>query len=206
MKVVILSDTHFYYPELSPGDLLIHCGDGTYEGNRKEVFALVSWLASQPFKHKIFVPGNHDLLFQQTEDAWLNSLIEEAGITVLIDRSIIVDGVTIYGSPWVPSLSNYAFVGPDKVLKRNWDKIPKALDILVTHSPPHTVLDRNASGKQCGSKTLLAAVNKVKPKHHFFGHIHESYGKHHNGTTHFVNAALSDVSYNLKNAPVQLLI
>lgn len=206
MKVVIVSDTHYYYPDLYPGELLIHCGDGTFEGNRREVFALLSWLGKQPFRHKSFVPGNHDLLFQKADDVWLNSLVKEAGITVLIDNETIIDGIKIYGSPWVPSNSQFAFVGPDKLLKQKWDNIPKDVEILVTHGPPHTVLDQNASGKHCGSRSLLAAIAKLKPTYHFFGHIHESYGSYHNGDTKFVNAALSDKSYNLRNTPVVLEI
>ena len=42
----------------------------------------------------------------------------------------------------------------------------------------------------CGSEVLLRhVVERVKPKYHIFGHIHNSYGIVTNGPTTFANAA-----------------
>merc|ERR1712037_767457 len=68
--------------------------------------------------------------------------------------------------------------------------IPSDTDILISHCPPYGILDVNAEGERCGSKILLThVVERVKPKYHIFGHIHEAYGMANNGTTTFVNAA-----------------
>jgi Icc-related predicted phosphoesterase len=37
--------------------------------------------------------------------------------------------------------------------------------------------------------TLKAVVNRVRPKYHLFGHIHEDYGMSTNGETTFINAS-----------------
>lgn len=49
-----------------------------------------------------------------------------------------------------------------------------ALQILITHMPPHGILDFAMSGSHWGCKDLLQTVTeRVKPKYHFFGHVHE---------------------------------
>jgi hypothetical protein len=56
--------------------------------------------------------------------------------------------------------------------------IPDDTDVLITHGPPHGVLDAAMDGFLCGCEELLDAVTtRVKPRLHIFGHIHEGYGK-----------------------------
>lgn len=55
-----------------------------------------------------------------------------------------------------------------------WNKIPDNVDILVTHSPPLGHGDLCYSGIRAGCVELLSTVqNRVKPKYHIFGHVHE---------------------------------
>lgn len=52
--------------------------------------------------------------------------------------------------------------------------IPSDTDILVTHTPPVGHGDLCCSGVRAGCVELLSTVqNRVKPKYHVFGHIHE---------------------------------
>ena len=52
--------------------------------------------------------------------------------------------------------------------------IPSDTDILVTHTPPVGHGDLCCSGVRAGCVELLTTVqNRVKPKYHVFGHIHE---------------------------------
>lgn len=52
--------------------------------------------------------------------------------------------------------------------------IPVDTDILVTHTPPVGHGDLCCSGVRAGCVELLTTVqNRVKPKYHVFGHIHE---------------------------------
>ena len=54
-----------------------------------------------------------------------------------------------------------------------WDKIPENVDILITHGPPQGYGDRILLGKHVGCPELMKRVAEVKPRYHFFGHIHE---------------------------------
>jgi len=64
------------------------------------------------------------------------------------------------------------------------------------------VYKRQQFGCRVGCDELRAAVERVAPRLHVFGHIHEAYGRMRKGTTEFVNAALCNLRYRLVNAPV----
>ena len=72
----------------------------------------------------------------------------------------------------------------------HWDRIPDALDVLVTHGPPYGILDQTTSDEpHLGCEELLKAVRQKRPRVHVFGHIHGGAGTYDDGSTHFVNAA-----------------
>lgn len=50
-----------------------------------------------------------------------------------------------------------------------------AADIVITHGPPHGILDRTVEGR-AGCEALFAAVAHARPALHCFGHIHEGWG------------------------------
>ncbi len=60
IKIVCISDTHNYKPELPNGDLLLHGGDLTENGTFRELQAQLDWLKNLPHKHKLVIGGNHD--------------------------------------------------------------------------------------------------------------------------------------------------
>ncbi len=74
-------------------------------------------------------------------------------------------------------------------LRKKWDLIPAQVDVLITHSPPHGVLDRTPKGEKVGCEELLAATERTRPRLHVFGHVHESYGVQRFGRTLLVNAS-----------------
>jgi Icc-related predicted phosphoesterase len=82
-----------------------------------------------------------------------------------------------------------------ETIKKVWDKIPNDTDVLITHGPPHGILDLNSEREKCGCEELLLAVNRVRPKIHIFGHIHEAYGEVKLNGTHFINPCSCDLSY-----------
>ena len=53
-----------------------------------------------------------------------------------------------------------------------WSDIPTLTDILITHGPPLAHLD----GDRCGCCALLAALWRVRPQLHVFGHVHAGRG------------------------------
>lgn len=74
-----------------------------------------------------------------------------------------------------PEFCKWAFNVPrGEPCLSKWDMIPSDTDILVTHTPPVGHGDQCCSGVRAGCVELLTTVqNRVKPKYHVFGHIHE---------------------------------
>lgn len=87
--------------------------------------------------------------------------------------------VTIYASPWTPTLGGFAFQYPRRE-GHNFDLHTgvgaNGVDIAVTHGPPRGVLDRTLGGDKAGCADLFAAVARARPRLHCFGHIHEAWG------------------------------
>ena len=64
MKILQISDTHNKHQiltNLPTADVIVHCGDFTEQGTEEEVLDFLNWFIELPYKHKIFVTGNHDL-------------------------------------------------------------------------------------------------------------------------------------------------
>lgn len=185
---------------LPEGDILIHSGDGLNRGTLQELVSLNLYFngLKNQFKHIIYVPGNHDKIFE-TDPGMARIILNNA--EVLIDQEITLEGLKIYGSPYTKLFMNWSFMGAEPDLKRIFNKIPKDLDILITHGPPYSILDANREGILCGSQSLYDQVIKVQPKIHVFGHIHESSGLLNFNKTHFVNAAVLNDSYKITNEP-----
>lgn len=89
------------------------------------------------------------------------------------------EGITVYGTPWQPEYRGGAFNLKRGVpLREKWSMIPSGIDILVTHTPPHGIRDRCKTGEFCGCEDLRREVcERIRPRLHVFGHIHEGYGK-----------------------------
>lgn len=70
-----------------------------------------------------------------------------------------VEGVRIFGSPYL--LANYemGFTYKREEAAKIWSGLPAKLDVLVTHCPPYGILDTLAKpgflGKSVGCKRLL---------------------------------------------------
>lgn len=200
MKIVCMSDSHMQHEHVTvpDGDIFIHSGDALGRGTVSETIRFNQWLGTLPHKHKIFVPGNHDELFEMNPEV-AKELLSNA--TVLIDESVQIGGLKIYGSPWTPTFYDWSFMKSDSELASVWEKIPNGLDILITHGPPYGILDFNKSGNLCGSQTLYRAVADKQPRFHIFGHIHQASGTLQHNSTTFINAAILNDWYNLVCEP-----
>jgi Icc-related predicted phosphoesterase len=86
-----------------------------------------------------------------------------------------------------------------------WNTIPDDTDILITHGPPKHVLDEVYNYwdnvEHTGCAHLANRVIAVKPKYHFFGHIHEGYGHLNVYGIDFVNASIMNERYKPENKP-----
>jgi predicted phosphohydrolase len=202
MRFVFLSDTHSYLANVKvpDGDVLVFAGDATFRGRLSEWDAFNAAWAKLPHAHKCFTPGNHDLTLETHPQQALEHLPD---VNVLIDQEYVIDGIKLYFSPWTPMFCNWAFMksrGPE--IREVWRKIPPDTDILVTHGPPHKILDLTPGWEQVGCEELRKVVKRIKPRYHVFGHIHCEYGiKEVEGTT-FINASVCTEGYDPINPPI----
>jgi len=204
MRLVCISDTHNRHGSLviPDGDVLIHAGDLTGMGQLPKIAAAAEFLASQPHRHKVVIAGNHDWGFQR-QPAEARALMK--GVTYLEDSGTVIDGVPFWGSPWQPWFCSWAFnLQPGAELKEKWDHIPSGTKVLITHGPPAGILDQTVNEEHVGCVELRAAVERVQPRVHVFGHIHEAYGRHEERGTVFLNASICDVGYSAVNAALVL--
>jgi predicted phosphohydrolase len=178
MRIVAVSDTHAFHSELGAipeGDVFVHAGDLCRHGRMDELRQAADWLRSLRHPYKVIVAGNHDWCFLRDRPAALGML--GAGVTYLEDAGAVIEGVRFWGSPWQPSYNGWAFNLPRGAeLAAKWDLIPAATDVLITHGPPHGIGDRSWDLERSGCLDLLAAVRRVRPLLHLFGHIHQDGG------------------------------
>jgi Icc-related predicted phosphoesterase len=211
MKIVCLSDTHNCNEqiEVPDGDLLIHAGDATIRGTDREVEDFLVWFSLLPHPYKIFVAGNHDWLYQ-TKNHLARFLTAKFNIKYLEDSFVEIEGRKIYGSPWQPRFFDWAFnLNRGAELAEKWKLIPLDTDILITHGPPHRILDevpRKYFVENTGCEELRNRVETLaefgKLKLHIFGHIHCGYGQTEEFGVKFVNASNVDEEYEPTQPPI----
>ncbi|TFK24923.1 metallophosphoesterase domain-containing protein 1 [Coprinopsis marcescibilis] len=198
LRIICISDTHNSHnlqPPLPAGDILIHAGDLTNSGTRQELDAVLCWLESQPYPHKLFIAGNHDTCLADPDmPLYISATYPSLTYLPEASASITVRGRTlrVYGSPYTPKYGSWAFQYPrvSPLLYYSpsqnsgsgseseweatdiWSRIPLLTDILITHGPPfgHLDLDR------MGCYPLLAVLWRIRPALHAFGHIHAARG------------------------------
>lgn len=224
LKIVAISDTHNRHRELkelkrlnldgdlvndASGDIIFHTGDATNEGGLSEVESFLEWFGSLDFKHKVFVPGNHDWLFERNPQLG-RELCEKHGVTLLMHESVEIEGVKIFGSPWTPRFFDWAFNACRTLTEATstgrpwlfdlWEQIPADTNILLTHGPAYGILDATPRGELVGCEWLLNKIREIKPDIHICGHIH-LYGNHqrHFEGTSYYNAATCDERYRPNN-------
>ncbi|KAK5642970.1 hypothetical protein RI129_009137 [Pyrocoelia pectoralis] len=231
VRFVCMSDTHALTHNLNfkvpYGDVLLHAGDftSTLPHKYKIVIAGNHEISFDPNCEnimQIFNPTTRTnsaeshlvtclniikkpfARFTERHTAPTNTSQYLTNCIYLEDSPVVVYGIKIYGSPWQPEFGKWAFNLPrGKPLLSKWNQIPEDTDILITHGPPlgHGDLVRN--GDHVGCVELLSTVQqRVRPKYHVFGHIHEGYGVTTDEYTIFINASTCDMNYIPKNYPM----
>lgn len=181
MTILHLSDTHGRHHSLGPlpqADVLVHSGDFCNAGSEAEAIDFLNWLCSLPHPHKLFVCGNHD---DCLHDATVDGL--PADVVALSGGAVTIDGRRFYG---VSAFTADQLSGRQSEII---ERIPDAVDVIVSHEPPLGILDY-ADGLRYGSPELLARVGATGPRLHLFGHVHAAYGTATLHATTYSNAAL----------------
>lgn len=142
-----------------------------------------SFCMSWPNTKIVFVPGNHDffpLAKEKCKKTNANdlSLKLASNTTMLLDSIADVNGLKVYGTPWVPIINHrWAFEAYPDLLKKKFSAIPYGLDVLLVHSPPRfghldVSLEYGAESDKFGSHELAEEIAAKEPKMCFCGHIH----------------------------------
>jgi Icc-related predicted phosphoesterase len=205
MKICIISDTHNkhnYLGYLPEADVIIHCGDFTSMGYDHEIKNFMKWYSKlDQFQYKIIIAGNHDILFEK-EGLYARSFIPD-NVIYLEDSGIEINGTNFYGTPVTKPYGNWAFNRPEEKLEQYWKAIPDGTDVLITHNPPFMIGDYvKWLHSHEGSPSLYKeVVERIKPKLHCFGHIHQGFGKKIIEDTVFINASNLNENYECVNTP-----
>ena len=236
LTITAISDTHgqVALPDLLRGyesDILIHCGDFAagrtdrltnsviYESHRRSWRKFLRELAfvRHQFGAIIVVPGNHDQICELLPKICQSEIVKAGGHLLINSGATIIAGnrsrIRFWGLPHTPPFMSWFFQGYDMSLYT--DKIPATIDVLVSHGPPHSILDtvgpvlpQNVRpADYLGSKDLyVRCQNLPKLKAVFFGHIHSSHGEDRRMGVDYFNCSILDEEYEWRLAPVTTAI
>lgn len=220
MRSAAISDQHGFLPDIPQCDLLIIAGDVCPDGFGRHVAAdrpqlqqdwfdreVRPWLARSPATHKVLTWGNHDWcgeacdfsadMLPRASSTTLQILIEQSTTICVGDQSL-----KLWASPWSNQFGYWSFMRRPEELAAVYAAIPEGTDIVVSHQPAFGYGDAVAhymTGEPTpqGSRELLAAIDRVKPKVLICGHIHEGHGQFQRNGTRIFNASVVDEHYQL---------
>jgi 3',5'-cyclic AMP phosphodiesterase CpdA len=233
MRIVALSDQHGFLPDIPPCDLVIVAGDicpdrcGLFVArfapdhqarwfDRK----IRPWLDTSPATHKVATWGNHDWCGQAcdfSDDApdaapttKLQLLVDQATRVPVssLSGTASTSSITIWATPWSNQFMYWAFMKDPADLASVYAAIPAGIDILVSHQPPYGYGDcsgdRARQVEHLGSRELLAAVDRVKPKLVICGHIHGGHGRYEHNRIPIYNVSVVNEQYRLVHEPTRI--
>lgn len=203
IKIIAVSDTHSEHNDVTPllreADIFLHGGDFTVKGTREETRDFCRWISDLPYKHKIFIAGNHDIFAETNRREMLRMLGSD--VIYLENEDITVLGLKIFGSPVTCRHGSKAFAKDRGLAMRQyWRYVPSDTDILLTHMPAKGLLDVTSNGDSFGCVDLRRRIEAVKPKAAVCGHIHGSAGQMDHGDVKVFNVAFlanhrKDITY-----------
>lgn len=122
----------------------------------------------------ILVPGNHDRLAEMRNfcAGWRDG-------HVLHGDALRLQGVTFFGLGAEIPRSNdevWNFAMSEMQASRALSNCTPGA-VLITHSPPKGLCDRQKDGRHDGSSAVLETVRTKGPRLHLCGHIHEAFGQ-----------------------------
>jgi Icc-related predicted phosphoesterase len=225
MKIVVISDTHTKHSKLTipECDVLVHCGDFTYQGKYWKVKSFYSWLREQPAKHKVVIAGNHEETFDRNHPKYnpackaILADCPDENIHYLENQALVIEGIRFYGTPWTPAFYDWAFNGVTDAdlpftrsgvvsLSEMYNKIPEDTQVLICHGPPYDILDRSERGdERTGSVEMrkLTSEKLIQLRLYLCGHIHEARGMEvADGGVTFVNASSLGRDYQTISQPI----
>lgn len=123
---------------------------------------------------------------------WCGETAKASGIVFLDQEGVSTHNlrngaqVNVYSSAFQPEFCDWAFGHPRQQNRFNMrgtdvdaeHPVPDfpAVDLVITHGPPHGVLDNTFDDVLAGCQHLSQAMQRARPLLHCFGHIHEGRG------------------------------
>jgi Icc-related predicted phosphoesterase len=212
MKIVAISDIHGvdFADDVPFCDILLIAGDiSPFKGDHG-FYEQRGWFQDDfvknhlrryryKAKHVVFVAGNHDTYLGESYISDSNGAIRSIlpkDVHYLCNDSVVINGVKIYGSPWVnlPKWANmgppvWNFAGGEDHLREIYSKMPNDVDIVLSHGPAFGFCDiilddvineRNllmwkSPPDRLGSMAFRQRLlDGVKAKYVISGHIHSA--------------------------------
>ena len=193
MTILHLSDTHGCHRrlrDLPEADVVVHSGDFTMNGSESEARDFMNWFCDLPYRHKVFICGNHD-------DCLYGAAIDglDANVNYLCNSGIEIEGLKFYG---VPMFMEDCITDRQS---RNYASIPNDTEVLITHSPAYGILDFD-DDINYGSEEILEIIPILHNlKAHLFGHIHARNGIMEQNGVIFSNGAIMNADYTILIRP-----
>ncbi len=201
MRLLAISDTHLLHGKikLQPADVIIHAGDALNWGTMKDLVHFAKWWnALDQYAEKIYVPGNHDWVFERDFDVARSMLMRTH---VLLDSDVEIGGFKFWGTPWQRPFCNWAFNRENWERKLKFAQIPSDVDVLISHAPPLGYRDLLGT-THLGDDELFSAIRDRVPRVHICGHIHAGYGQEARGPSQTVyNVSICNEGYTPINPP-----
>ena len=183
MKITAVSDLHSRLSILKDfkmnkvnGDIFICSGDLTRLGTKDEADKILEYISVLDFKYKIIVFGNHDMFAEKHIDYFKDKYTD---IIFLNNEIVEVEGLKIYGTPYVRAFCNWGFQYYT-IDERKDLTIPKEdVDIIIAHEPPSELsISYLPYGQDIGNMALRSYIESSdNVKYVFCGHVHENGGR-----------------------------
>lgn len=211
MKITLISDTHCRHDavDVGSGDMIIHCGDSTIYGEEWEMKNFIEWFRKLPFKYKVFINGNHEVMvWKRNLMPKLTEELQYENCFYLENSGVEIEGLKLWGSPNTPEFFDWAYMYQRYKAAEVWANTPTDTEILITHGPPLGILDNvqplppRYPLNHAGCLELLWWGIKHKPKLSCFGHIHSGHGHTIKNGNLYVNAATCDDHYKPVYKPI----
>ncbi|MGL4997454.1 MAG: metallophosphoesterase family protein [Cetobacterium sp.] len=186
-KILAISDLHGSLSQLrrvkyKEADFLFVVGDLSNIGLRCDLTKALDMINGfDHIQHKVIVLGNHDARNLHNplgmDDDEVYDFCEQRypNLTFLKNKIVEIDGLKIYGTPYVGKFGDWAFQceESEKIAKT----IPiKNVDIILCHEPPSAIELSKLEDIDIGNVVLREYLDNNKVDLLVCGHVHENGG------------------------------
>lgn len=199
MKLLLFSDLHAngtaarrLVERARSADVLVGAGD--FGNIRRNVGVCIDVLRAIA-KPAILVAGNNESTEELVDAcrAWPHA-------HVLHGAAVTIEGISFFGVGGGIPVTPFGAWSYDFTEDQAAELLADAQSggVLISHSPPQGVVDRDSRGRTLGSLAVREAVLRLRPALVVCGHIHGSAGKCEMlGPSHVVNAGPDGVEWTL---------